>query len=180
MCVTAKSVPDDRYGVSRDRARQVGGPATKQFPEAIEAAQTAIALDPNSANGYSAMGRAEAVLGRCEQSIAHTQQAFALSPRDPFSGIWYLHLGYAEICRGRLDAAIEQFKRAIYSGNPTYITYALLAGAEAAKGNDAEAKLALAEARRLNPQLTIKWLLTERPTPSIVIDGLRKAGLPEE
>ena len=37
----------------------------------------------------------------------------------------------------------------------------ILAGAEAAKGNDAEAKLALAEARRLFPQLTIKWLLTE-------------------
>jgi DNA invertase Pin-like site-specific DNA recombinase len=38
------------------------------------------------------------------------------------------------------------------SGFPTtYITYAFLAGAEAAKGNDAEAKSALAEARRLNP-----------------------------
>jgi hypothetical protein len=55
-----------------------------------------------------------------------------------------------------------------------------LAGAEAAKGNDAEAKPALAAARRLNPQLTIKWLTTETLTPSIIIDGLRKAGLPEE
>jgi hypothetical protein len=44
-----------------------------------------------------------------------------------------------------------------------------------------QAKLALAVARRLFPQLTIKWLLIETtPTPSIVIDGLRKAGLPEE
>ena len=66
------------------------------------------------------------------------------------------------------------------SGYPTYITYSMLAGAEAAKGNDAEAKSALAEARRLFPQLTIKWLLTETPTPSIVIDGLRKAGTTEE
>ena len=64
-------------------------------------------------------------------------------------------------------------------GYPTYFAYSMLAGAEAAKGNDAEAKLALAEARRLNPRLTIKWLLTETPTPSIVIDGLRMAGLPE-
>ena len=138
-----------------------------------------MALDPNSAYGYSVIGRAEALLGRCEQSIAHTKQAFALSPHDPFSGIWYMHLGLAEFCRGRLDAAIEQLRHAINSGYPLYITYALLAGAEAAKGNDAEAKSALAEARRLFPQLTIKWL-TETPTPSIVIDGLRKAGLPEE
>jgi tetratricopeptide (TPR) repeat protein len=152
----------------------------KEYPEALAAAETEVALDPNSAYGYAAIGRAEGQLGRCEQSIAHIKQAFNLSPRDPLSGNWYTYLGLAEFCRGRLDAAIEQFKRPISSGYPRYITYAVLAGAEAAKGNDAEAKLALAEARRLNPQLTIKWLLTETPTPSIVIDGLRKAGLPEE
>ena len=152
----------------------------KEYPEALTAAEREVALDPNSAYGYAAIGRVEGLLGRCEQSIAHIKQAFALSPRDPLSGNWYAYLGIAEFCRGRLDAAIEQFRRAVYSGYPTYNTYSMLAGAEAAKGNDAEAKLALAEARRLNPQLTIKWLLTETPTPSIVIDGLRKAGLPEE
>ena len=152
----------------------------KEYQESLAAAETELALDPNSAFGYTAIGRAEALLGRCEQSIAHTKQAFALSPHDPFSGIWYMHLGLAEICRGRLDAAIEQLKRAIVSGYPTYITYSMLAGAEAAKGNDAEAKSALAEARRLFPQLTIRFLLAETATPSIVIDGLRKAGLPEE
>jgi adenylate cyclase len=152
----------------------------KEYPESLAAAETEVALDPNSAYGYSAMGRAEALLGRCEQSIAHTKQAFALSPRDPFSGIWYMHLALAEFCRGRLDAAIEQLKRAIVSGYPTYFPYALLAGAEAAKGNDAEAKLALAEARRLNPQLTIKSFADTMPAEPIVIDALRKAGLPEE
>jgi adenylate cyclase len=105
-------------------------------------------------------------------SLGHRQ-------RDPLSGIWYMYLGFAEICWGRLEAAIEQLKHAI-EGYPTYITYSMLAGAEAAKRNDAEAKSALAEARRLFPRLTIKWLLTETPTPSIVIDGLRKAGTPEE
>jgi hypothetical protein len=64
----------------------------------------------------------------------------------------------------------------------TYFSYVLLAGAEAAKGNDAEAKLALAEARRLNPQLTIKWYAEHLPglPPTIIVDGWRKAGLPEE
>jgi len=153
---------------------------TKEYPESLAAAETEVALDPNSAYGHAAMGRAEALLGRCEQSIAHTKQAFALSPRDPFSGIWYMHLGLAELCQGRLDAAIEQLKRAIVSGYPTYYTYSLLAGAEAAKGNDAEAILALTEARRLNPQLTIKFFVETIPALPIVIDGLRKAGLPEE
>ena len=152
----------------------------KEYSEALAAAETELALDPNSAYGYSAMGRSEALLGRCEQSIAHTKRAFALSPRDPFSGIWYMHLGLAEFCRGRLDAAIEQLKRAINSGFPTYFPYAMLAGAEAARGNAAEAKSALAEARRLNPQLTIKSFAETMPALPIVIDGLRKAGLSEE
>ena len=150
----------------------------KEYPEALAAAETVVALDPNSSYGYTALGRTEALLGRCEQSIAHTKQAFVLSPRDPFTGIWYMHLGLAEICRGRLDAAIEQLKRAIVSGYPTYFTYALLAGADAAKGEDAEAQSALAEARRLNPQLTIKSFAETMPALPIIIDGLCKAGLP--
>jgi adenylate cyclase len=153
---------------------------TRQFPKAFEAAQTAVALDPNSPYGYVAMGRAEWSIGRCEQSIAHIKQAFALSPRDTLRGVWYTNLGLAEICRGRLEAAIEEIKRAIDTGYRPYIPYALLAGAEAAKGNDAEAKLYLAEAGRLNPQLTIKWFLDNWPVPPVIIEGLRKAGLPEE
>jgi hypothetical protein len=43
-----------------------------------------------------------------------------------------------------------------------------------------EAKAALAEARRLAPQLTIKWLIALYPMTPAVLDGLRKAGLPEE
>src|SRR4029077_15907149 len=108
----------------------------KEYPESLAAAETEVALDPNSAYGYAAVGRAEGLLGRCEQSIAHIKQAFALSPRDPLSGIWYLYLRYAEFCRDRLCAGIEQLKRAVYSGYPTYVTYAVLAGAEAAQGND--------------------------------------------
>jgi adenylate cyclase len=152
----------------------------KQYPEAIEAAQTAVTLDPNAAYGYAAIGQAEFKLRRCEQSMGHIKQAVGLSPRDPLSGVWHMMLGLTEECLGRRDAAIEEFKRAIDAGYRPFIPYALLAGLEAANGNYGEAKLALAEARRLNPQLTIKWFLENPPAPSGVIEGLRKAGLPEE
>jgi adenylate cyclase len=154
----------------------------KQLPEAIEAAQTAVALDPNAAYGYFAMAITENRLGQCEQSIAHVKQAFGLSPRDALGGQFHTALGVSEACLGRLDAAIGEFKRAIDAGFRTYLPYAYLAGVEAAKGNDAEAKLALAEARRLNPQLTIKWFAEylPGPPPTIIVDGWRKVGLPEE
>jgi adenylate cyclase len=154
---------------------------TKQHLETLEAAQRAVALDPNAAYAYFAMGQAESRLGRGEQSIAHIKRAFALSPRDPLVGVWHMDLGVSEIFCGRLDRGIAEFKRAIDTGFRTFVPYALLAGAQATKGNDAEAKLALAEARRLNPQFTIKWYVANfsLPPPTIV-DGWRKAGLPEE
>ena len=148
---------------------------TKQLPEAIEAAQTAVALDPNAAYGYFAMGLAESRIGRCQQANAHIKQAFALSPRDPYSGLWRIDLGVTEVCLGRLDAAIEEFKRAIDEGYRTYIPYAYLAGAEASRGTMPRRNSALAEARRLNPQFTIKWFLDDRaPSPANDRRGLAK------
>jgi adenylate cyclase len=155
----------------------------KRLPEAIEAAQATVALDPNAAYGYFSVADAEISLGRCEQANGHIKQAFALSPRDPaFGGLWHNLLGASEACLGRLDAALAEFKRAIDARFRTYFPYAYLAAIEAVKGNDAEAKLALAEARRLNPQFTIKWYTENFPgqTLPIFVDGWRKAGLPEE
>jgi hypothetical protein len=43
-----------------------------------------------------------------------------------------------------------------------------------------EAKVALAQARRLNSAITVKWMKDQTPNLPAVFDGLRKAGLPEE
>ena len=43
-----------------------------------------------------------------------------------------------------------------------------------------DAKAELAEARLLNPAITIKWMKERSPNLPAVFDGLRKAGLPEE
>jgi adenylate cyclase len=58
-----------------------------------------------------------------------------------------------------------------------------LAIARALKGDIDEAKTALAEARRLNPKLSVKSLMEGKATQYFLptwIDALRKAGLPEE
>jgi len=51
---------------------------------------------------------------------------------------------------------------------------------EAKAGKMDEAKTALAEARRLNPTLTVKWMIEHGFDFPAVSDGLRKAGLQEE
>jgi hypothetical protein len=63
----------------------------------------------------------------------------------------------------------------------THFTYEHLAAASALAEKMDEAKTSLAEARRLNPKLTIKLLIANGVSPSSnLVDGLRKAGLPEQ
>ena len=81
---------------------------------------------------------------------------------------------------GKFDAAIDQYRKAIDSGLHAYFVYSNLAAAYAQAGKMDEAKTALAEARRLNPKLTVKWLIDHTPNLPAVFEGVRKAGLPEE
>ena len=58
--------------------------------------------------------------------------------------------------------------------------YETLAAAYAQAGKLDEAQDALVEARRLNPKLMVKWEIEHGPGIPAVLEGLRKAGLPEE
>jgi hypothetical protein len=65
-------------------------------------------------------------------------------------------------------------------GPRQFFQYTNLAAAYALAGKMDEAKGALADARRLNPAITVKWMQQHTPNLPAVFDGLRKAGLPEE
>ena len=96
-------------------------------------------------------------------------------------GIFHLNLGSPELEQGHYDAAIDEFHKALDAGWRVYMPYGNLAAAYALEGKMDEAKAALAEARRLNPSLTtVKWYIANSPPVPKAIEGLRKAGLPEE
>ena len=108
------------------------------------------------------------------------ERALRLSPRDPFVGVFHVDLGEAEIGLGQFDAAIDEFRKAIDLGYRPFFAYTNLAAAYAHAGKMDEAKAALAQARRLNPDITIKWLKEHTPNLPASFDGLRKAGLAEQ
>ncbi len=56
----------------------------------------------------------------------------------------------------------------------TYFVHTNLAAAYAHSGKMDEAKAELAEARRLNPAITIKWVKEHSPNLPAVFDGLRR------
>ena len=103
-----------------------------------------------------------------------------LSPRDTYIGVWHVEVGDAELGLGHFDAAIDAYHKSIDLGFHAFAPYVDLAAAYALEGKMDEARPALAEAHRLNPQLTVKWLQTVAPNLPLLFEGVRKAGLPEE
>ena len=148
--------------------------------EGLSAAEAGLAIKPDDPPLYRARGNAELVLGRYEQAISDVEHAMRLSPRDPRIGLWLVALGDAELGLGHVDAAVEEYHKAINVGWRAYQPYRSLAAAYALEGKMEEAASALAEARRLNPQFTLKWQQTHSMNVPPLLEGLRKAGLPEE
>ena len=139
-----------------------------------------LAIDPNAAALLAFRGNGEDYLRRFEQARSDIQQAMRLSPRDPAMSQWFNLRADTELGLGRFDEALEDAKNAVDGGYHVFYAYLNLAAAAAFKGEMDEAKAAMAEARRLNPNLSVKWLLHHKPVLQFAFDGLRKAGLPEE
>ena len=153
---------------------------SRRANEGLSAADAGLAINPDDPPLYRARGAAELVLGRYEPAISDVQHAMRLSPRDPRIGLWLVDLGNAELGLGHFDAAVDKYHKAIDAGWRAYQPYRGLAAAYALDGKMEEATPALAEARRLNPQLTLKWQQDHSVNIPPLFDGLRKAGLPEE
>jgi TolB-like protein/class 3 adenylate cyclase/Tfp pilus assembly protein PilF len=147
--------------------------------DGIRVLDAGLAVDPNDALLLAARSNAESYLGQFQQAKSDIGEAIRLSPRDPRLGQWHNFAADADIGLGAYDAAIDHANKAIDAGYKVFWAYLNLAAAQALKGNADEAESALAEALRLNPKLSVKWLTERKPTLQPAFDGLRKAGLPE-
>jgi adenylate cyclase len=151
--------------------------------EGLGVADAALAINPKYAAEYSYRAYAETALNQFEQAKSDLQQAMRLSPLDPRMGAFHDKMAWAELGLGHFDAAIEESSRAIDVGSKAWFTYRCLATAHGLKGDIEDAKAPLAEARRFNPKLSIKWMTGTKLFPNYSqpwYDALRKAGLPEE
>ena len=104
-----------------------------------------------------------------------------MSPVDPRLHLTFAGMGMAFIELRRFNEAIVAAKKA-QRQSPTYsASYRCLASAFAHLGRDAEAREAAAHLLELDPGFTISaWIARGGQSKSkLLIDGLRKAGLPE-
>ena len=148
--------------------------------DAVRALDAGLAVNPNAAGLLAVRSSPKYYLRHFEEANSDIQQAILLSPRDPAMSQWFNLRADTELGLGRFDEALEDVKKAVDGGYRNIYSYINLAAAHAFKGELDEAKTAIAEARRLKPDLSVKWLVKHKPVLQFAFDGLRKAGLPEE
>jgi adenylate cyclase len=148
--------------------------------QALDVTDAGLAINPNDVLLFLPRASAENALGRFEQARADAERAIWLSPRDFLNGIFLMIAGDADINLGRFDAAADAYRKSLDTGFREFFVYARLSAAYADAGRIDDARVALAEARRLNPTFTVKSMIEHMPNWPAVFEGVRKAGLPEE
>jgi adenylate cyclase len=159
-----------------------------QWETLIAEAEAAIADDRNLADAYANLGFNKVFLGHAAEGFSGVETAFSLSPRDPQLGNWEFFVCHLHSHLAQWEQAIEWCRKSIVTQPADSIwSYLDIASAYAWTGRSAEAKQAVAEVLKTNPDFTvqtfnaIKW--TENPTfkreYARLSEGLLKAGLPE-
>jgi adenylate cyclase len=148
---------------------------------AIEMADRAVALNPNSYLAWTRRGWVYRIAGLPEEAVRSFECALRMSPVDPALHITFVGMGYALIGLRRFDEAIVAGKKA-QRQHPSYVgAYRCLASAFAHLGRDAEAREAAARLLETDPAFTISTFIARggQSNAKLLIEGLRKAGLPE-
>jgi adenylate cyclase len=149
---------------------------------AIAAARTALGLNPNLAITHFYLGHALSWLGEMENALAEIDEAIRLSPRDPF--LWVFETVKAGTLSNlaREDEAVDYARKAVSHPGALQWAYAALASSLGHLGKLDEARAALAELLRRQPDFSPAFVRkTYAGWPAELLDhyfdGLRKAGL---
>jgi TolB-like protein/class 3 adenylate cyclase/Tfp pilus assembly protein PilF len=161
----------------------------KRWSEAKIEFETALALDRNNSSAAFGLGETFRFLGQPEAAIPYIEKAIKLSPRDPVLYAFYYGLGTNYLLLGETDKAVELLKTARSENPRLWYIHLWLAGALAIKGDLDDAKVVLAEAIRLKPEMNslkqYSRFLSGNSDYMALRDktldvGLRRAGFPEE
>ena len=161
---------------------------TSRAGEGVRTCERALQLDRNLAAAHAQIGNGKLHLGEARDTEAHIEEALRLSPRDTHVHLWCLFAGLAKLHLGEEEAAVAWLRRSVETNRNFPSSRFALAAALARLGRLAEARSEAQAGLAIHPQFTISrfragmWSqdLTATEGRERFIDGLRKAGIPEQ
>jgi len=171
--------PQAHWALGRIASR----PPIADLDLALASLKRVIELDPNYGDGYAFYANTLNYVGQAREAIPLVRQAMRINPRYPF---WYVFvLGQAQFLLEDFAAAIPNFKLAS-ERNPTVTwPHRFLLASYGHLGMMEDAEWEKSELESLGQPLTIRAVRERMPFQyppyvKLFLDGLRKAGVPEE
>ena len=163
---------------------------TKRAADGIAKCERALELDRNLADAHANIGFGKIFIGRAEETEAHIAEGLRLSPRDTYAYIWMGRAGLAKLHLGNWEHAIAWYRRSIEANRNFPYIYFVLGVALAQLGRLDEARSAAKAGLVLNPTFSVArfrttWAaMSDDPTYlsqlEPIVEGMRKAGVPEQ
>jgi adenylate cyclase len=157
---------------------------TGQRERMLAACKLAVQLNPSLPAPYRMLGFELAMAARADEAISTIEKAMRLDPHSPNMWMSLYSMALAHMAAERYEEAIAWAQRSLQrrSLGPTY---RVMAASCAHLGRMAEARAAIDELLRREPDFSLAaWKDTRPAMDSDLLgrwlDGLRKAGLPEE
>ena len=160
---------------------------TNRATQGIRECEHALVLDRNLADAHGCIGMAKYFVGRAEETEAHIQEAFRLSPCDVFAYRWLLFVGIAKAQLGADAEAASWLRRSIEANRNFPLAHFHLAEALALLGQLDDARAAAQAGLALDPGFNLRRYRVNALSDNPVYlagrersyQGMRMAGVPE-
>ena len=195
---------DDPVGAA-DRALEVANAAMSEFPQtdtayyclglarfrlgqheqSVRDLLLAHELNPNDVRTLNILAWCEATIGEMKAAREHAMEAMRLSPKDYNIGTCYLSMAMAAFVERDHDAFLDWAQRAVQAQPVAPIRRAMMIAYAAEIGDEGLLRNHLDELNRFAPDFIASLfrgenrLFAKDEYMNMLLDGLRKAGLPE-
>ena len=154
----------------------------RQFDDSLAEFESALRLNPNFSLAQGQYGLALAYCGRWHEADAAARRAIRLSPRDPFSALYYGIGAYAHFVGRDYNEAIGLARQGIRERADFVGAHRVLTAAAGMAGQTEVAKAALQALRRAQPNISLNWIAAQMPIQHDAerehyLEGFRRAGL---
>jgi TolB-like protein/Tfp pilus assembly protein PilF len=158
--------------------------ANRDSNRAIPELELAISLNPSYAQAYHLLGTSLVHSGRAGEALPHLLAAIRLSPKDGESAPFHARVGFAYFYLRQNEEAVEWTKKAVRLPGIQWPGHCLLVAALAHLDRMDDAHRAFEDLLVFRPGITIGFVRNTLPAVDPgdldhLIEGLRKAGLPE-